>query len=675
MITLTVNSSHKQFTLPDFRIINLVIFAVLITGNIVFPKQAFFSNNWVFVIYIFLVLPYICGHVFIDIFPYIRRLLQTPFWVNVPLLWVIGLYCVVLPGTLILFVDTDIRILFLFLILVLAIFMFGTPCRQHVLNIQDFKYKIYKHKNAFLWITFAAIGTIIFYTLWGINLGFTSLNPDNLQNMHLANLIKDTRQWSMTAFNLSPQYNQVDYLTVVVPLHVLGTYFFDYRYVMEFMFVFEMVLTSLVFLQRFFLFRYLKISSAHASILSALSVMFTFGGLYQVGSFYNQQILTHNLPVILYFTTERKFQWTLLVHAVLLPVHFTFSVFLAGYSASFFYFEAFHQMFRSHVRTWLVNLIKVFIVIGLFTMLVVESMFTFEVNYFVSILILSILTNPQYANTVGIFSNIEILQLLKQGLGPLIIACMLSAPLVWFAKHRSKATEWAIFIIIGHIGLFTIPIPVAARTIAFISIPICLTVYRLVYFLAQTKLLTNIGLSFIFVTYIIWCFTVRPMNLNISGDYINYPFLSNQYLDNLRIVANKITYEYNLKPEDYEIIAEFFSKHHLETMNKKYNDNGVYEENLPNRIAIHQMLSMERGDACLYWNSDYIVYFLNEKSYKWSRVPESLATNSVFSIWFSPQANLLEKAEIRDTKIYHTTGKVIEDSLLDDSHRFVLIKC
>ena len=87
------------------------------------------------------------------------------------------------------------------------------------------------------------------------------------------------------------------------------------------------------------------------------------------------------------------------------------------------------------------------------------------------------------------------------------------------------------------------------------------------------------------------------------------------------------------------------------------------------------MLSMERGDACLYWKSKYIVYFLNEKSYKWSRVPESLATNSVFSIWFSPQANLLEKAEIKNIKIYHTTGQVIEDTLLDDSHRFVLIKC
>lgn len=47
------------------------------------------------------------------------------------------------------------------------------------------------------------------------------------------------------------------------------------------------------------------------------------------------------------------------------------------------------------------------------------------------------------------------------------------------------------------------------------------------------------------------------------------------------------------------------------------------------------MLFMERGDVCLYWKSKYIVYFLNEKSYKWLCVLELLVINLVFLIWFS----------------------------------------
>jgi len=675
MITINISTNTTSWKIPDFRAILLFGFAALISANIFFSESIFFSNNWFFGILILLVFPYLLGHIHLDIFPKLRNIISMPAWVSTPILWVIGLFASSVPGILLVFIPGDIRLLYLLLIGIAVFGTLATPQRVWKIHIPNIYANLKKDTETLFWFIFAAVGSAIFYYMWGRNLGFTSLNPDNLQNMHLANLINETKEWSLRAFNLSPQYNQIDYFAFIPPLQILGTYFFDYRYVMEFMFSFEMVLTALVYVQRFALFKYLKISSAHSALLSGLSVMFSFGGLYQVGSFYNQQVLTHCLPAILYFTTERKFVWTLFTHFILLPIHFTFSVFLLGYSLSFFYFEAFHQMFKSHIHSWTLNVTKVGIITVMYGLLIIESMYTFEVNYLVSTTILSVLTNPQYANTVGIFSNIEILQLLKQGLGPFILACLLAAPLIWFTHHRSKATEWAIFIIIGHIALFTIPFPVAARTIAFIAIPICLTIYSTVYFLTKKQRLATIGLTFIFVTYIMWSFTIRPVNLNISGDYINYPFLSRQYLDNLRVAENKITHEHQLKPEDYEVVAEFFSKHHLETISKKYNDNGVYEENIENRIAMHQMLSMERGDACLYWQSPHIIYFLNEKSYKWSRTPESLAVNSVFSIWFSPPANELEKAEIRNIEIYHTTGTIIEDTMLDDSHRFILIQC
>lgn len=629
--------------------------------------------DWILAYAVFIFLPVIFCK--LSLF-YLQRLTgfdEFPAWVTAPLNWVVGVILITACAVIDYLFQWDLRLTIGVALVVLTLFYSFFAIHEKPIWVPRLDNQIYSSKD-FLVPVFFSFSVVLFFLFWGSRIGFSSFNPDNMQNVHVANIYRYENVWVLFAQSVSPQYNQVDYTTMIVPLQTIAVWFFDFREVMKMMFPFEVIMTLLVFFQRYWLFKLFKIKTTPAAAFSALSVMFTFGGLYQVGTFYNQSILVNTLPSILYFSYRQKFDWTVFAHIVLLPFHFTMSVFLFAYSALFVFVTYIMKPEVINPQQVSIDFIKFLIVGAYLVLLILESLFTFELNYLVSSTLVNNLSNPQYANTLGFYSNISIIDILIQGLGPFLTGLLTISPIAWLF-NRKRVPKWAYWVILGQLLTLIIPFPVAARTFAFMAIPVSLGMYYVLDFILLSKeRLISIVSVFLVATYFLWSFSIRTFNLNITGDYMNYAFITDSYLDGLKSGAEVIVDELELQPDQYKIVAEYFTKQHLEVLTYKLDDNGVYEENLRHRAATYEMLNGLRSDSCKYWGREYIVYFFNEKSYKWSRAPRSLALNSTFSIWFSPPTTAIERAEIHNIPV-ETDGSIIVDDSLDDDHRIVVIDC
>ena len=521
-------------------------------------------------------------------------------------------------------------------------------------------------------LIFFVFTNLSFFGWWYWRMDWVSFNTDSLQNAHLSNILKIEKVFNPLAIYISPQYTQVDYTTTFSPNYALATEFFDFRQIMRIMVGVELSISTLILIVRYKFFCYLNIPKFASASLAFLASMITFSGLYMSGTFYNQQVLVFCLPIVLYFLYQKRFVSAILLFVMLFAFHFTMSVFLAYTVGSFLFFwfierSRFFRFIAPFFHTGKYIFIGVLLII-----LSIAAIWTFETNYLIVDKLLAIFaTKPQYANTIGIYSNVAIIQILLHGLGPLLGAFMLAMPFAWLYTEN-KVHRWAYFIVSVQIAILSVPFPVAGRTFVFFSLPFVLGVYFVLTRILTRAYLVNISLVILMLSNVLWSVSVRTQDLDITGNYWNAPFLERDYMDFL-IMGSDILKDKGIVAQDYKVISEYFVKHHFESMAYKLDDSGVYQEDKAERLLLFEFLNNSRQDACQHYKIKYLVYLLNERVYKWSKVPKTLAKNSAFAVWWSKPTTIIESNYIFSFEP-KTSGKVELDKTLGQN-RFILVKC
>jgi hypothetical protein len=685
-------SSKKLFIY--FSLYFVLIFAINLALSLVNFKLNQDLNIWflnyTLALSVFLLLPLVVGKLGL-FWLYKVKLANSndPIWVEYPIAWCAGHIILNLVAILSALTRMDYTIWILFVLIWLLNFFWrfevdrfesnGTfvtiknDTGSNFANSRDFFGRlktVFRFK--YFWLAFFVVVNLIFFGFWYSRMEFTSFNTDSLQNAHLANIFKREKVYSPLAIDVSPQYTQVDYTTVFTPNFALATEFFDFRQILYVMPLLEIIVSCLVIIVRYNFFRVIGLSKFASAAIAFLASSITFSGLYMSGTYYNQQVLVFCLPVLLYFLYKRRLLSAILTFLLLFPFHFTMSVFLLYVSGFFWFFWSLQK------SSWFIKIIPFFhigkylFVAILFTILTLAALNTFEVNYLIVDKLLDIFaTKPQYANTIGIYSNVAIIQIFVHAIGPILTSLLLCIPLIWLFTSN-QLTKWSFFIVAVQIAILAVPFPVAGRTFVFFSLPFVLAIYFALQHILVKNYLVNIGLVLLMLSNLWWSVTVRTQDLDISGNYWSKAFLSRQYIDFLVLSSDSLISK-NIQPTDYKVVSEYFVKHHFEVMAYKYDDSGVYQENKEERNLLFQFLNNSRADACEHYKVKYLVYLINERVYKWSRIPETLSKNSAFAVWWSNPTTPIESNYIFNFKP-NTSGQIIEDKSIGDN-RYILVKC
>jgi hypothetical protein len=662
-------SSKKLFLLSGAYFVCVFLF------NLFFGVTGIVTLDYSLALSVFLLLPLVVG--WYSIFGFYKYKIgddSDPIWVKASISWCSGHVALNLVTILSSITKFDYKIWILFL-LVILIYTFWRYEKEETylyqINSKDLvpiKNFLLEHSSVILFV-FLNLG---FFLFWYYRMEFVSFNTDSLQNAHLSNILKTEKVFSILAIDLSPQYTQVDYTTIFSPNFALATEFFDFRRVLYVMAWLEIIVSSIFVIVRYNFFRLLGLPKFTSASISFLISVITFSGLYMSGTYYNQQVLVFCLPSILYFLYKRKFWSAFLLFLLLFPFHFTMSVFLAYTAGSFWFFASLekNKMFSKLLPFFHTG--KYLFVFILSAILFTVSTKTFESNYWIVDRLLQLFaTRPQYANTIGIYSNVAIIQILIHALGPFLTGLMIAMPFAWIFTNNQLA-KWSFFIVSIQIAILSIPFPVAGRTFVFFSLPFGLSVYFLLKQIMVKNWLINLSILVLILSNIGWSVTVRTKDLDITGNYWSSPFLSRSYINFLFVASERIKAN-NIEPKDYQVISEYFVKHHFESMAYKNNDSGVYQENKLERSLLFEFLNNTRSDACEHYKTKYLVYLLNERVYKWSKVPETLAKNSSFAVWWSKPTTAIESDYIFNFSP-KTSGQIIEDKW-SDQNRFLLVKC
>jgi hypothetical protein len=530
------------------------------------------------------------------------------------------------------------------------------------------------YRSELIWIAIFVLINFLFFLWWGFRMEFVSFNTDSLQNTHVANLFKVEKIYNIFAINISPQYTQVDYTTAITPNYAMATYYFDFRDILLVMFWVEITICSIVFVVRYNLFKEFKVPTFANCCITLLSTTITFSGLYMAGTYYNQQVLVYTLPAVLYFIYHKRIFSTFAIFILLFPFHFTMSVFLVYVAGSFFFFWIIEGNNYFKFLQPILHFEK-FIMVGVLTfVLILEGMYTFETNYsIVDKLVSALADKPQYVNTIGLYSNIAIIQILLHAIGPLLGGVLIAVPFAWLYT-KNQLHRWAYFVITFQLLILSVPFPVAGRTFIFFTLPFVLGMYFVVCRICNNKpFWINIALVICFLSTIVWSLGPRTNDLDITGSYWNNPFLSQSYINFLKDSVDVLKSK-NIQYSEYKVISEYFIRQHFESMAYKVDDNGVYEEDRVEKALTYDYLNNYKTDACEHYERKYLLYLLNERSEKWSVIPRTLSKSSTFSVWWSKPTDLVEKNHIQ-TFMPKTSGQVVVDKLYDDGQRFILVEC
>lgn len=678
MITFINNfiaSLKKNFVFVAFSILILALYSAFY----IFPSLKYITFiSYTSGITTFLSLPLILG--FLG-FNYLEKVYvnytkhKIPLWVLLPIYWVLGVYLLNISAFITHIFRTPFPLAVIctyFTLLIVYVFT------QH-LSINKFynekRKNISKKGKASLII--AIIGGItssLFYLWWGFRSSFTSFNTDSLQNVHLANILKNERTFNLLPINLSGQYTQIDYTSVITPVFAVLTDVINFQEIINFMFYLELVVVALVFITRFYIFKHLKVDKISASLIAFISVIVTFSGLYMSGTIYNQQVLVYCLPSVLYFVSQKYNKSAIFLTILLLPFHFTMSIFLWWVVGSFWFFTSVYKGFSNRRVKIIVKVLKVLSVLVFGLILFFEGVYTFETNNLITQFFIYVLANkPQLINSIGIYSNIAILQIMAAGMGPVLVGLMLCMPIAWVFSHAPNE-RWSYLVISSQLTIISIPFPTAARTFVFFSVPFSIALYLILKRVAyKSQKLLHFLLVVCVLSVVFFSVFVRSNDLDISGRYWQRPTLSANYQNFLKDSALELK-KRNISPTEYKVISEFFIKQHFEVMAYKTDDNGVYEENPIERVLMYEFLNHENSTACQYYNRQYLIYLINERSYKWTRIPKNLASLSGFAIWWSQPATKVEQDYVINFKP-KTSGKIIYEKMDEDFNKLILVEC
>lgn len=648
---------------------------VQLVVNLLFGQSGIVFIDYFLGILIFLVFPVTIGK--FTLFVVFDKLLskhEYPWWVKILIFWCVGnvmlniasIFTVLTQGSFMLIVLIEYVILYL-------IFLRFTESEAHhtPVNILSF---LKKHRSVILSAGLFGLLNGLYFVWWAARMEFTSFNTDSLQNAQLANLFRVGKVYNLIATTISPQYNQVDYTTIITPNYAVATSFFDFREILYVMSFVEILISCFVFLSRFCLLREFKIPIFTSAILSAISTMIVFSGLYMSGTYYNQQVLVYCFPALLYFLKDRRFFSGFALFLLLIPFHFTMTAFVILYSGSFIFF-LYMEMSKRIGKIRIILHLEKFVMVAVFMVLLYfEGLFTFETNYKIVNFFLAIFDGkPQYANTIGLYSNISIMQIMFHGVGPLVVGILIATPVAWLFT-RDQVSRWVFFLVTLQLFILIIPFPVASRTFVLFQLILVLDIYFVLKALfGSREKLINTALVLVMVSNVLWNTSVRANDLDISGNSWQRPFLSREYQDFLKVAAQEVQNQ-NIQPKDYKLISEFFMKQHFESIAYKTDDNGVYEEDRDERAAMFDFLNNYRTDACQYHARPYLLYLLNERTFKWIRIPKELAKSSSFSVWWSNPTSLTERYWM-DTYTPKVDGEIIKDVHTDPNNRYILIKC
>ena len=667
----------KQFEkLSGFFLI--ILFWIFSSNNQTFPE---FITYFIAIICFYLI-PLNLGTFSINLIKkYIKNTnynQKTPNWVQIPINWLAGLFLLNIPAMLTGVFKIEFKFSFIvFYIVIWALYTYLKPdLKPNLLqNNTKTKTKI-NSKNTHLICLFAGIiVTFTYYYFWYQRTGFTSFSTDNLQNVHLANLLNGEKRFNLLAINLSGQYTQVDYLTVLTPLLSIVIYIIDFQKIMHFMAHLELVMVLFVYTSRYYLFRFLNIPPLSAALISLITAIMTFSGLYMPGTVYNQQILVFLLPSLIYFFVKKQnFNGFLLLFA-LFPFHFTMSLFLWFSTLSLWFFNSIYSRVKNVFTIGFFRFDKIIFICILISVLILEGVFTFETNYQITGLFLQILSSkPQFLNSIGIYSNLAVLQIMMMGMGPILAGTLFCIPIAWLFGHK-MLERWVFTVISIQLMILSIPFPVAARTFVFFSIPFGLSVYFIYFKISgKNQIITQILLVISILAMFLSSLTIRNNDLDISGRYWKLPYLDQSY-ENYLIKSAKILETRGIKYQDYKVVSEFFVKQHFEVLAKKYDDNGVYEENKFERIQMYNILNNTNDKGCQIYKKKYLIYLINERVYKWSRIPASLSSLSSFAIWWSQPATQIESDYVTNFKPVIDGGQVDFENEFPGSNKLIIIKC
>jgi hypothetical protein len=134
----------------------------------------------------------------------------------------------------------------------------------------------------------------------------------------------------------------------------------------------------------------------------------------------------------------------------------------------------------------------------------------------------------------------------------------------------------------------------------------------------------------------------------------------------------------NVDMKRLKVLSSFFTKHNFEVQARKFNDNGRYEMDEGERVALKEFLIGRRQNACEYYSkkndSTNLLYIYDERSIRFSREPNFVTGSPNSDIWHFKEPDKIELAEIQDYQPQVSDGKIISQNIFNNK-KFVLVEC
>lgn len=715
-----LSTTHLYFNLSFFNLVSYLltpIFWVLIIGSYwsLLPT-GIRVIDYGLATSILIFVPIILGR---QTFVYLIEKLHfdlLPHWVVIPVYWLLGSLSLQVPVIIMSITKIDhlyTTLCWWVLVFILNLwwvhYNYEFDNSETQLQIKNAKIRRSErlHTSEILLLSAVLVIVAAFYIHWGSITEFISFNSDNPQNVHLANIFRFEKIWSVFAYYITPQSTTIQYTTIMTPIMMTALEFFDYREVMFMMYPFEVIVTLLITVQRFYLFRFMKISNVSSALLAALSSILTFGGIYVPGTFYNQQVLVLLFPTILYLTSNRRWIFLIATFLLLSTVHMTMLVFMGMFVAGYYVLgtkwwqplpllkgkistklpgaywliyafvnrilHSFSQWFDPRWFYVLVNVGKVILLILFYGLVYLAVFHLFDMNFSIVNLLLTYIDSPQFSSTIDLYSNMFVIQILAHGLGPILTLILLISPLAWLLTNKIDH-QWPFFACTLQLIFIIAPFPVSHRTITFFSIPMVLAFYYAARTMFRLEKFVHIVLLIGIVSILLWNNTVKAYDQDIIGNYGNLPYISRSMVRDMNSIDSIFRTE-DIDMYNMQIVSEYFTKHYTEVASYKRDDKGTYVEDADERIENHRFLNnRSEFEVCEYFDRKYISFVINNRTYKWKRVPELLASKFSYAVWFSKPTNEIERAYIRDFYPKHEIGYIVLDRQLEET-RLITIQC
>jgi hypothetical protein len=640
----------KKITLPKIWFFTwLVVFtAFLLVSTDIIKNLAPLVLTYLVAIYMLLAFPLLLGQIsFFWLFRFLK-IDQDPAWVKYPIYFVTGLISLNLPY----FLNSWWRLPPSIMVLIYflgwsGIYWIFSQERLNQVWILNFETKW--SKTDLLVIFIGLFLSLLHLVAWGERTGFVSTASDNLQNMHLGNMMNEWR-YALFGSQLTPMYRVSFYTNFLVPSVALSNLFYNQNLILSMMYFLEVLVNGpTFFIRKNFFQSIFNLNHKLAALLSVVSLFCSSFVVYVVGVYLNQQVVVLLFTSLIFYLFNRRYLSALVVFVIGFPFHFIISTLASFYVIIFVAFDRLRQS-KNYPQIVTGIFALCLVILGSITWLT----YTDQIRELFLTLARIVFNNPSFLENIRRFRLFWLFRVVLDAFSPALIAIIVSICLssLFLPKGRHSWLTFALFL---HVIVFMLPIQFFGRIMAFFAIIVTMAIYEHLRAVGLSKKAIGFFLSLVLAIQFTWTSVVT---VRTTDNMYTLPFFSYEYMSSVDRVLNSPEIQDQLVQDrtKLKVVSDYLNKHYIEIAIKKYDDYGFYEDSKTEREKNY--LALTSRDPCqVFPDKEQILVVYAERTYRYLLFPERFIQEPLYNIFYERKNDFVTAMAVKD--YYPNSQKVV----------------